>query len=534
MAGGKETTRQKMINMMYLVLTAMLALNVSSAILQKFEKINQSLEFSRTQSSGSNQKFLEGMAATAKEQGAPANAAQLMEQANLVRSKTTDIVKSLEDIKQDLMSEVGKGKGEDGLLKNKEGQSQVEEIMMGKLESKGKAYDLRTKLNEYTDFMSRIMGKPVGALALDGKDDPFAKNDPNQNKKDFAALNFEQTPVVAALAVISEKQSEAVRYEAEALTMIAQKLGKVEIKPDKIQVGMSADAMRVAAGTKYHAEMFLAAGFSGITPVMTYNGASVPVSNGRGKVEFRADAAGGAKQADGTYKKTWNGKINFKTNSGRDTVFEKSFDYYVVTPSLQISSASVQALYIRCNNELSVQVPELGPDYNPVFSAPGCTVIPGARKGLVSLIPTAMTPVTLSVSSGGSAIGSQQFSVRAIPRPSVSVFSNGREIDQKLGFDNVPSQLQAKAVADEGFKAALPNDARYRVSSWKLTLARARKLIANMDIQGDIANLSSIRNQARPGDRIILEIVGVQRMDYKGNLEPATPAGNRIYTIPVN
>jgi gliding motility-associated protein GldM len=533
MAGGKETTRQKMISMMYLVLTAMLALNVSSAILQKFEKINQSLEYSRGQASGSNAKFLESMDKLAHEPAAPPNASALMQQANEVKKKTDEIVAYLETVKQELVTKVGEGKGEDGLIKNKEGQTKVEEEMLGQGQ-KGKAYEMRNKLNEYTEFMTRVMGKPVDALALDGKDDPLTKKDPNQNKKDFAALNFEQTPVVAALAVISEKQSEAVRFEAEALTMIAQKLGKVEIKPDKVEVGMSADAMRVAAGTKYHAEMFLAAGFSGISPVMTYNGANVPVANGRGKVEFKVDPSNGTRQPDGTFKKQWTGKILFKTASGRDTAFTKTFDYYVVTPSLQISSASVQALYIRCANELSVQVPELGAEYNPAFSAPGCQVVPGGKKGLVTLIPSAMTPVTLSVSSGGAAIGSQQFSVRAIPKPSVEVFANGRAIDQKIGFDVVPSQLQARALADEGFKAALPNDAKYRVNAWKVYLVRGKRPVTTIDVSGDIANLGGIKGQAKPGDRIVIEIIGVQRMDYKGGLEPTTPAGSKTFTLPVN
>ena len=63
MAGGKETPRQKLINLMYLVLLAMLALQVSSAIIQKFEFMNESLESNIDETNGRNQQLLSGISA---------------------------------------------------------------------------------------------------------------------------------------------------------------------------------------------------------------------------------------------------------------------------------------------------------------------------------------------------------------------------------------------------------------------------------------------------------------------------------------
>ncbi|MEZ4905410.1 MAG: hypothetical protein R2822_28425 [Spirosomataceae bacterium] len=58
----------------------------------------------------------------------------------------------------------------------------------------GKAYDLKNKLNAFVDQMNKIGGRNFSSLALDGKDDPLTQKDPEQNGKDFASLNFEQTP----------------------------------------------------------------------------------------------------------------------------------------------------------------------------------------------------------------------------------------------------------------------------------------------------------------------------------------------------
>jgi len=106
MAGGKETPRQKMIGMMYLVLTALLALQVSNAVLEKFAIINNTLEGLITESVGKNKaqlgKIVEdgGKSDDAKVKEAVANAEK-------VRAKTEALVKYIEDIKQKMLGEAG-------------------------------------------------------------------------------------------------------------------------------------------------------------------------------------------------------------------------------------------------------------------------------------------------------------------------------------------------------------------------------------------------------------------------------------------
>ena len=528
MAGGKMTPRQKMINLMYLVLTAMLALSANPAILEKFEAINKSLEYAAKQASDNNGKYLEGMAKLSKEATAPPNSGQLMQQAQDVKSKTDKLVAYLHELKGELVTKAGDGLDENGLIKNKDGSNNAMNLMM----NQKKGYELKKRLDEYTDYMAKVV--PVEKLALDGKEDPLSKNSESQRSKDFVELSFEHTPVVAALALISQKESEIVRDETMALNLIAEKLGKVEIKPDKVEVAVEQESKYVAAGTKYKAEMFLAAGFSKAPATMTFNGSNAIVSNGRGKVEFPAQST--TYDKDGLSKKSWEAVVRFKTTSGKDTSFRKTVEYFVVKPTIEVRSGAVQALYLNCGNDLNVQVPALGTNYQPAFSAPGVQIIPGAQRGLITVVPSSLNEVNISVSSGGSAIGSVKFPVRPIPRPTVDIFSGGTPINQKIGVDAPgPGQLQARAIADEGFKTALPNDAKYRVQDWEVTLVRGRRpAVGPLRFSGDQANIGAVRQQARPGDRVVIEIKSVKRMNYRGQLEDARISGGGVYSIPIN
>jgi gliding motility-associated protein GldM len=197
---------------------------------------------------------------------------------------------------------------------------------------------------------------------------------------------------------------------------------------------------------------------------------------------------------------------------------------------MQIQSASVQALYLNCGNKLNVQVPALGAQYKPSFSASGAASIPGSKTGEVTLIPTSSS-VTLNVSSDGNPIGSQTFKVRPIPRPEIKCFVGGREANERQGTPiTAIRNLQMRAIPDEGF-ANLPDDARYRVSGYDIILVRGRRPAMQRTINGQSADLTDIVNTAREGDRLNIEVKGVQRMNFRNQVEDVRVS--RIFNIPL-
>ena len=206
--------------------------------------------------------------------------------------------------------------------------------------------------------------------------------------------------------------------------------------------------------------------------------------------------------------------------------------HVVAKPVIQIQSASVNALYLRCGNELSVQVPALGATYNPSFSATGASLKP-MGKGNVVVIPNNPTGVKLSVSSGGSAIGSVDFKVRGIPKPTIQVLSGGKELDQKNGVPAPgPRSIQIKAKADESFSQFLPKDSRYSVTKWNVMLARGKRPVTQQSFTTEMATLGNIASQAQAGDRLIIEVQDVYRQNFLGEKEKVN-IGTPIFTVPI-
>jgi gliding motility-associated protein GldM len=279
--------------------------------------------------------------------------------------------------------------------------------------------------------------------------------------------------------------------------------------------------------------MFIAASSSGVSPTMAYNGKSIPVSDGKGIVEFVASANNYDK--DGNSKQKYKAEITIPKAGGGDTTFTNEVEYIVAKPVIQVQSASVQALYLNCGNELKVLVPALGATYQPSFSGAGASFIPGADKGDVMVVPTSINDVTLTVSSNGNTIGSEKFKVRPVPRPDVKAFANSKELDLKTGVEApYPTTIELRAIAEEGFRTFLPKDARFRVSSFNVYLVKGKRASAPVSSSGDRANIGSLVNQARPGDRLYIEIKGVQRMNFKGQIVESAASGSTSINVPLN
>jgi len=517
--------------MMYLVLTALLALNVSSAILLKFQFLDESLQTVNQRTVTDNAGVVSNIrAAIAENKNPSANDQRVLKSAQEVRQETSEMVNYIRGLRQMLIQKTGGEEG--GVYANPEANDVVAINMIGAAnKNNGAAYQLKDKLNGYAKFLKQYNESVPNKLALDGSEDPVAKSDPAQRRKDFAQLNFEDTPLVAALAVLSQKEAEVLKYEADVLQKLAQQVGADIIKFEKIFAMARAESKTVAAGTKYKADMFIAASSENITPKMSFQGKPVKVVNGMGQVEFVASAAN--YDADGNSKQTWKGQVTINQN-GRDTTFTVTEEYVVAKPVIQVQSAAVQALYFQCANELNIQVPALGAVYDPSFSASGGSAIKGAKKGEVTIIPSA-TEVTLNVSSGGNAIGAERFKVRPIPKPNLVPLVNGKPIDVRRG---VPAQairaVEIQALADEGFKQLLPKEARYRVTKWRAFLVRNNAPIDQGEFNGPSANLTSFAAKASKGDRVVLEVLDVKRLNYKGQAVDAKVGGDMNWIVPLN
>jgi gliding motility-associated protein GldM len=533
MAGGKESPRQKMIGMMYLVLTALLALQVSSAIMEKFKFLDDSLQFANGNADKGNIRIEKSIEKIVTEGGNKPKDVLVLQKAQQVRKEAAQIKEYLLKTRKNIIEITGgyEDNNPEGMYKGAKEETQIEVLMVGAQPGKGEGYKMKDEINKYCDDLSKVTGKQYKHIALDAKDDDRISKKSEQKKKDFAELNFAQTPMVAAMAVISNLEAEVLKHETDALGVLAGEIGADEIKFDQIVPMYKAESKVVAAGTKYNAELFLGASSSTLKPTITVDGRSLQVDpQGKGKLEFTA--SGGSYDKEGNVKKRWTGKITIK-NKGKDTTFTVDGEYVVAKPVISVQSASVSALYKNCGNELNIQVPALGSTYNPSFTASGASVIRGAQKGFVTLVPTG-AKVTINVASNGTNLGSQDFGVRLIPKPTIEALTNGAPVNEKTGMAAPgPRSITMKAVPDDGFKTFLPKDARYRVAQWDCILVRGKRPVATQNVTSETANLSSFAAQAQPGDRILIEVKKVTRTNFMNQVEDVS-LGTIIKNIPIN
>ncbi len=530
MAGGKETPRQKMIGMMYLVLTALLALNVSSTVLDKFAFINQSLERANAETSERNARTIEGMKSAAKDKGNRPDDLKVVADAEELRAKTQEVLAEMEQYKETFVEITGGymdgHKGNRMFINGKTDYDRVGNYMMPKEEGgEGKGADMKALLNGYAEELRALLKKngatddqlsTFDKIAKDANEDEYYKQDPNQKGKKWSQLSFQDSPTHAGLATVSEFQANVLAYETSGLDFLVKRVGLKDFVFEDIRPVIMPESKYVAAGTKYKADMFIAASPSKNLMdkvTMTYNGEEAPVTNGTGKVEFTATP--GAYDKEGNARKTIVATITLPQGGGNDTTFVDTIEYFVVKPVIQIQSQSVNALYYNCGNALDVQVPALGNQYNPSFTAKGGDAIKGSQRGQVTLVPKSRK-LTMTVSSGGNVVGSREFGVRAIPAPTIKVFTSQGEINYKEGIDANTPEIYLRAFADESFAEFLPNDAKFRIAEAEVTLVSGG-LGRGSKRTGETVSLRGMN--ARKGSTLAIEIKSVQRQNFRKQVE---------------
>ncbi len=528
MAGGKETPRQKMIGMMYLVLTALLALQVSNAVLEKFAIINVTLEELATDSETKNAAQVAAIVDAGKGKTNP-KVLEAVANAQKVRELTKAAIDYTNQLKKTMIDQSGATEVDEKVINDHS--SKVASMMI--TGPKGKEYE--KKLNEYVASLRQLTGLEFATLAKAPKDIDFFKNDPDHNKKDFLTFTFENTPSIAALSSVTEIQTEIYAYEMKALEKLAKDADAGTVKFEVIVPMVRPKSSIVAAGDKYEADMFITASAEGLTPLMFRNGQKLDVVPDPetkimvGKVSFPASAS--SYDANNMSKQTFDAEI--RLGDSPDQIYKRKIEYFVAKPVIRVTTGNRPTLYLNCGNSVSIEVPSLGTNYNPNFSAKGAELVKGDKPGKVTIVPKERK-VSVTVTNGGATLGTEEFDVKPIPRPKYVARDNqGKDIDLKNGIKGGSATgLRISADADENFKNEVPKDAVYRIRNMEVSLVRGTTRVASVNPTSEIVDLTPWRSQMRPGDRIVVDIKGATRKTFQGEDEKVS-VGTEIINIPI-
>ena len=530
MAGGKETPRQKMIGMMYLVLTALLALQVSNAVLEKFAIINVTLTGLITDGNKKSDEILQGIIADAGESQS-ANVIKAKTNAEQVRKITKDALNYIDELKKRMMAASGTDKIDEKLINDHSSKVAAMMIDVKSKEQEGKKYE--KVLNDYVVQLKSLSGLDFAILAKPPKDIPIFATNEDHIRKDYLTFTFENTPVIAALASVTQTQTEILEYEATALDKLAKDAGANRISFDQFIPMVRAKSSTVAAGAKYEAQMFLTGSSTSISSEFYKDGAKLPIISDAGgvqmgKIEFTA--SGGGYDATGIAKKSFKAEIKVKGQT-----FTQNIEYFVAQPVIRVTTGNAPTLYMNCGNTVNIEVPALGTNYNPTFSAASAEIRKGDKPGRVTIIPSARK-ITVGVSNAGTKIGDQQFDVKNVPDPRYVAYIGSTAVDLRNGIKpNQLANLRFVAEPENNFKEEVPKDARYKIKRAEVILGRGTAGVQRLNATNENPDLRSWSSQARPGDRVVIDIKEVARRTFTDGEEKVPVKGSSgIIIIPIN
>lgn len=497
MAGGKETTRQKMINMMYLVLLAMLALNVSDTILNAFKNINDSLDDSRANVSTSLEQVFNAFRDT-ELKNKPERAQPLWDKAQKAKTYADELNKEIVRLKEEFKTAGDGIDPETGDFVLRENQDIAANIMINKKEGA----KLKAKINETRTKLIALLDKKDQAnvsFSLEAKDSSKAGN------KKWEDINFgEGIPLTAANTILTKIQSDVQNAEAEIVKKIFGELNPTQMTLDQFKAVAVPSGSYVIQGQPYKAEVFLTASDSKSNPDISVGGNALAVKDGVGTYTGGTGSVGSF---------TWKGTIRVKQANGEVKTYEtQPITYQVAKPSATVSSTNLNVIYAGIPNPFSISAPGFSLE-SIKASMSGGSISGGAGKFMVN-VGGGMIGKEVSISVSASAdgkslnLGTNKFRVKAVPNPTAKFAGKMGGI---ISGNVLARENQVLAVL-ENFEF----DIKARVTKFNVTVVRPRQDAQVFYCQGDNFNAAA---------KNALSNLPFKSVVYIDNIQAAMPDG---------
>ena len=573
MSGAKETPRQKMIGMMYLVYTALLAMNVSKDILDAFDTVNNGVQTTNiTLAQQINQKYasFEEQYDLDKEKVGP-----FWEQAQQLKEEAEELINYIEALKWDLVKKIeGKDAAQalaDGLLKSadtirfgrqifdintskvksRDNYNRPTEYMMGNPEGPGnggKAYELSEKIRHFRSEVVKAMGlehiHEIGLitdsiygtkeyvmqqaevsedrlkkLPLDGEfygaKVSYYPGSTDAVQDSWEYRNFHHTVLVADVTLLNKIISEAQTAELNAITQLMTNIHASDYTFDEIGAKVFAESNYILSGQTYHAQAMVTAWQNSQTT------ARVRLDGGAEK-EYTSDGQGliNLDYNVGVGNHTYTGVIqmrNPKTNEMEDFTFTKSF--VVAPPAVSVSATKMNVVYAGIDNPIAVGG-GVGGEISATASGANLT---RTGNGTYNLrVVGNPSEVVVNVSSQGSSLGSMKFRVKDLPKPTAIIrnVQNGQVSKSALLAAN-RVEAEMKDFDFDGVKYDVVGyTVRYKTKAGTSKEAKVTGATFNEEVK-------SVISSANVGDMYVFTAIQVRGNDGKVKVLD-TPIGVEI------
>jgi len=543
MSGGKETPRQKMIGMMYLFYTALLALNISSDILNAFILVNDSMVQTNTNFGSKNELIL-----NAFEKQMSMNEKKVKpyyEKAMKAKEYSEELVKYLNWLNDTIISATEYGGG-DGVLESSTGEDSIipfnrlHEIPVVKLHNKDK-YNVPQGIlipdipgvtkqadvmkEKFAEFNEKILGLLTDKDKKDiklGLQTDKAWNAQEKKWEEWEHNTFHHGVLIADIVIINKYVSEVLNTEAEVLNKLYSYIDAQTIKFDAVRAAVIPKSTVIISGGEYEADIFVAAYSKTEVPFVDIKKGSDSLtladvkaggdnlihidsaSNGIVKFKVKANSIGEFKYA---------GFINVK---GPDGKFQQHFfhsSYQVIKPTATVSADKVNVVYKGIPNPITASASGFTNDQLSVSVRGGGSLKPKgdghymytpSRNGKeVSFI------ITAKKSDGSSqSFPPAKFRVLPVPPPTIRLAGKSEgAVDRAVLASS--SFLTANL---DGFLFEL----KYRVTQFEIIATGKKGVIVNQTVRGNKLPKSIINKLRKSPRGTIIIVSGVKTVGDDG------------------
>jgi len=547
MAGGKETPRQKMIGMMYLVLTALLALNVSKEILDAFITINDGLETTKVTFDGKLSQQYAAFNASYMEN--PEKYGEAWAEAEKLRVQANDLISHIDLIKAKTIADTEGLTLEETIGKNqlnvdtvlnlayvasKDNYDANTTLMIGAEPDRPKEDDhadgnnyraavLRQKMEAYGDLLKGMVGGNPGLMqALDSLFTyPTKVKDASGTLTNWESLNFYHVPLAATTTILSKLQSDVRNAESDVLGYLFADVDAASFKFTALQAVVIPEKTYVLERDSFRADVFLAAYDNTNLPEIylapegtKLDSGATELPEGAVKVPMGSDGYGKLRlPATSIGDKNWQGIIKFRNPAGGYIYKQYDANYEVARPSLVVSPIRMNVLYRGVENPVAISVPGISQDAllpsidngRLVKQADGTYIVTDLKKGTKATVS-----VSAEINGDRKNMGSFEFRVKSVPDP-VAKFAGKGPADNTVARADLTAALGVIADLED-----FVFDLKFPVTSFELTVITG----------GDVRTLKSNSNRLTADQQELLKLVRRNQTVIIENIRAQAPDGS--------
>ncbi|MCP9610687.1 gliding motility protein GldM [Coprobacter tertius] len=436
--------RQKMINLMYIVLTAMLALNVSSDVLNGFRQVEEGLVRTTGNSSVQNQALYKELSAYHEKN--PEKAGEWYDKAEEVRKRTDSLYNYIGELKKRIVIQAD---GEDGNVFDIKHQDDLEAASVVMLApKKGEGKRLRNSLTEYSRVVTGMIPDTLQRKVISEYLTPRLPG-ATDHRKAWEEVMFENMPVAAAVTILSKLQSDIRYAEGEVLHTLIKNVDVGDVRVNKLDAFVIPNSKTIIRGGRYSADIVLAAIDTTQAPDIYIGGVKLPQAN-KGKYEFICGKTGVF---------DFSGYLEVPHGDGSLTRHDFTSSYTVIEPTATVSATMMNVLYAGINNPISISVPGIPTQAisatmsNGQLTRSGDTWI--ARPSKVG--QNATITVTASLEGHSQVVNTTTFRVRQLPDPTPFIVYKDEKGNNRRYKGGKPFS-KALLLSSPGIEAAIDDD----------------------------------------------------------------------------